>query len=126
VAHPVFKTGQGRAAPGLEGSIPSPRRPVAVADEPSIGRAEVRSVPWRAGPDRALVSERPRWTSRRGGGCRSTDSVGKRRRERRQMLSRGEQLPGFHDDTSVLARDSDTGPNLLAAEERASGRVPPA
>src|SRR5207248_7907867 len=51
---------QGRAAPGLEGSIPSPRRTVAVADEPAIGRADVRSAPWRAGPDRALVSERER------------------------------------------------------------------
>ena len=40
---------QGRAAPGLEGSIPSPRRTVALSDEPAIGRADVRSVPSRAG-----------------------------------------------------------------------------
>jgi hypothetical protein len=55
VLHQVFKTGYGRAAPGWEGSIPSPRRNVAVADEPAIGRADVRSVPSRAG---ALASSR--------------------------------------------------------------------
>ncbi len=38
----ILQNWQGRAAPGLEGSIPSPRRGVAVAGEPAIGRADVR------------------------------------------------------------------------------------
>jgi hypothetical protein len=39
---PVFKTGRAGQPPGLEGSIPSPRRAVAVAGEPAVGLADVR------------------------------------------------------------------------------------
>ena len=70
---PVFRTGYGGATPRWEGSIPSPRRTVAVASEPAICR-ETSLLPWRAGPHRALVSE-----SERAGTCATQGRRGRAR-----------------------------------------------